>query len=57
MAVAQLGLIAHDLGVKEFPVNLYFFTMAALPFALMLDRDHERPLPSDLRLDFRPYRA
>jgi OFA family oxalate/formate antiporter-like MFS transporter len=38
MAVAQLGLIAHDLGVKEFPVNLYFFTMAALPFALMLDR-------------------
>jgi oxalate/formate antiporter len=38
MAVAQLGLIAHDLGVKEFPVNLYFFTRAALPFALMLDR-------------------
>ena len=38
MAVAQLGLIAQDLGVKEFPVNLYFFTMAALPFALMLDR-------------------
>ena len=38
MAVAQLGVIAQDLGVKEFPVNLYFFTMAALPFALMLDR-------------------
>ena len=38
MAVAQLGLIATDLGVKEFQVNLYFFAMAALPFALMLDR-------------------
>lgn len=38
MAVAQLGVIAQDLGVKEFEVNLYFFTMAALPLALMLDR-------------------
>nr|WP_280938796.1 oxalate/formate MFS antiporter [Methylobrevis pamukkalensis] len=38
MAVAQLGVIAEDLGVKEFEVNLYFFAMAALPFALMLDR-------------------
>ncbi|GJD55648.1 oxalate/formate MFS antiporter [Methylobacterium dankookense] len=38
MAVAQLGLIAKDLGVKEMPVNAYFFTMAALPFALMMDR-------------------
>ncbi len=38
MAVAQLGVIASDLGVKEFEVNLYFFAMAALPFALMLDR-------------------
>jgi OFA family oxalate/formate antiporter-like MFS transporter len=38
MAVAQLGVIATDLGVKEFEVNLYFFTMAALPLALMLDR-------------------
>jgi len=38
MAVAQLGVIAQDLGVKEFKVNLYFFTMAALPLALMLDR-------------------
>ncbi|MCS0503975.1 oxalate/formate MFS antiporter [Ancylobacter mangrovi] len=38
MAVAQLGVIAVDLGVKEFEVNLYFFTMAALPLALMLDR-------------------
>ena len=38
MAVAQLGVIAQDLGVKEFQVNLYFFTMAALPLALMLDR-------------------
>ena len=38
MAVAQLGVIAQDLGVKDFQVNLYFITMAALPFALMLDR-------------------
>ncbi|WP_283206351.1 MULTISPECIES: oxalate/formate MFS antiporter [Methylobacterium] len=38
MAVAQLGVIAEDLGVKNFKVNLYFFAMAALPFALMLDR-------------------
>jgi OFA family oxalate/formate antiporter-like MFS transporter len=38
MAVAQLGVIATDLGVKEFEVNLHFFVMAALPLALMLDR-------------------
>jgi OFA family oxalate/formate antiporter-like MFS transporter len=38
MAVAQLGVIAQDLGVKDFEVDLYFFAMAALPFALMLDR-------------------
>lgn len=38
MAVAQLGVIAQDLGVKSFKVNLYFVTMAALPLALMLDR-------------------
>lgn len=38
MAVAQLGVIAEDLGVKNFRVDLYFITMAALPFALMLDR-------------------
>jgi MFS transporter, OFA family, oxalate/formate antiporter len=38
MAVAQLGVIAQDLGVKDFQVDLYFFAMAALPFALMLDR-------------------
>lgn len=38
MAVAQLGLIAKDLGVKDVPVDAYFFTMAALPFALMMDR-------------------
>ena len=38
MAVAQLGVIAQDLGVKDFQVNLYFIAMAALPFALMLDR-------------------
>ena len=38
MAVAQLGVIAKDLGVKEFPVNLGFIIIAALPLALMLDR-------------------
>jgi oxalate/formate antiporter len=38
MVVAQLGIIAEDLGVREMPVNVYFLTMAALPFALMLDR-------------------
>ncbi|MCW2242605.1 oxalate/formate MFS antiporter [Azospirillum canadense] len=38
MAVAQLGVIAHDLGVKETPVSVLGITMAALPFALMLDR-------------------
>ncbi|MGJ9416435.1 oxalate/formate MFS antiporter [Massilia sp. CMS3.1] len=38
MAVAQLGVIAKDLGVKEFQVDMHFFVMAALPLALMLDR-------------------
>jgi oxalate/formate antiporter len=38
MAVAQLSVMAEDLGVREIEVNAYFFTMAALPFALMLDR-------------------
>ena len=38
MAVAQLSVIAQDLGVREMEVNAYFFAMAALPFALMLDR-------------------
>ena len=38
MAVAQLSLIATDVGVKDAPVNVYFFSMAALPLALMLDR-------------------
>jgi oxalate/formate antiporter len=38
MAVAQLSLIAQDLGVKDHPINLGFMVMAALPFALMLDR-------------------
>ncbi|ESR27242.1 Oxalate/formate antiporter [Lutibaculum baratangense AMV1] len=38
MATAQLGVMAQDLGVKEHDLNFYFFTMAALPFALMLDR-------------------
>lgn len=38
MAVAQLSLIAKDIGVKDMPVDVYFFSMAALPFALMLDR-------------------
>ena len=38
MAVAQLGPMAQDLGVKDTNVNLYFFALAALPFALLLDR-------------------
>jgi OFA family oxalate/formate antiporter-like MFS transporter len=38
MAVAQLGVIATDLGVKEFKVDLHFFVMASLPLALMLER-------------------
>lgn len=38
MAVAQLSVMAQDLGVREIEVNVYFFAMAALPFALMLDR-------------------
>lgn len=38
MAVAQLGPMAQDLGVKDTKVNLGFIVMAALPFALILDR-------------------
>lgn len=38
MAVAQLGPIAKDLGVKDTPVNLGFVVMAALPLALFIDR-------------------
>lgn len=38
MVVAQLGIMAQDLGVGDIEVNAYFVTMAALPFALMLDR-------------------
>jgi OFA family oxalate/formate antiporter-like MFS transporter len=38
MAVAQLAVMAEDLGVRDIQVNAYFFVMAALPFALMLDR-------------------
>lgn len=37
MAVAQLSVIAEDLGVRNIEVNFYFFTMAALPFALMMN--------------------
>lgn len=38
MAVAQLGPMSQDLGVKDLKVDLYFFALAALPFALLLDR-------------------
>lgn len=38
MAVAQLGPMAKDLGVKDNNVNLGFIVMAALPLALFLDR-------------------
>ena len=37
MAVAQLSVIAEDLGVRDIQINFYFFTMAALPFALMMN--------------------
>ena len=37
MAVAQLSVIAEDLGVRTYQVDFYFFTMAALPFALMMN--------------------
>ena len=38
MAVAQLGVMALDLGVRDVQVNFGLFVMAALPFALMMDR-------------------
>ncbi len=38
MAVAQLGPMAQDLGVKDQKVNIGVIVMAALPFALLLDR-------------------
>src|SRR5215831_7668753 len=38
MAVAQLGPMSHDLGVKDTKVDLFFFAITALPFALLLDR-------------------
>jgi oxalate/formate antiporter len=37
MAVAQLSVIAEDLGVRNVPMDFVFFTMAALPFALMMN--------------------
>lgn len=37
MAVAQLSVIAEDLGVRNIEMNFVFFTMAALPFALMMN--------------------
>ncbi len=38
MATAQLGPIAVDYKVAQVPVSLFGITMAALPFALSLDR-------------------
>ncbi len=38
MATAQLGPIAKDFQVADNPVSLFGLTMAALPFALSLDR-------------------
>ena len=38
MATAQLGPIAKDFNVADSPVSLLGLTMAALPFALSLDR-------------------
>src|SRR6516225_4843531 len=37
MAVAQLGPMSQDLGVKDTKVDLFFFAIAALPFALLLE--------------------
>ena len=37
MAVAQLSVIAEDLGVRNIEMNFGLFTMAALPFALMMN--------------------
>src|SRR5437867_9218714 len=38
MATAQLGPIAKDFQVADNPVSLFGLTMAALPFALSIDR-------------------
>lgn len=38
MATAQLGPIARDYGVADVPVTILGLTLAALPFALSLDR-------------------
>lgn len=38
MVVAQLSLIAQDFGVANIQVDVGLFSVAALPFALMLDR-------------------
>jgi oxalate/formate antiporter len=37
MAVAQLSVIAEDLGVRNVEIDFVFFTMAALPFALLMN--------------------
>jgi oxalate/formate antiporter len=37
MVVAQLSVIAEDLGVRNIEMNFVLFTMAALPFALMMN--------------------
>lgn len=37
MAVAQLSVIAEDLGVRNYQIDFRLFTMAALPFALMMN--------------------
>jgi MFS transporter, OFA family, oxalate/formate antiporter len=38
MAIAQIGLMAVDYRVADEPVSLFGMTMAALPFAMALDR-------------------
>ena len=38
MAAAQIGPIAHDFGIATVPVSLLGFQMAALTFAISLDR-------------------
>jgi len=52
MATAQLGPIARDFKVANIPVSLFGLIMAALPFALSLDRIMNgitRPLAAKIR--------
>src|SRR5258708_3158741 len=45
LAVAQLGPMSQDLGVKDIKVDLHFFIISPLPFALLLARVMSRVSP------------